>query len=291
MADWFLHTGLYLLGVALIPLAGLLLVCWGLWGDRSKGRPRCPKCWYDMRGSLPKLECPECGHDAKQERHLYRNRRHWGPLVPGIVLALLFSYPLRIVGEWCHEQSTVQGLTKRGHLVRSDQDGPMWLLDRLPEQYARLFDRAVTARLEEPATDADLAACRKLWGLYSISVSSTQVTAKGIAHLKGLPNLHHLALVRTQLSDAALGQLGGLTKLEDLCLSQTDVSDAGLEHLGEMPRLREMDLSWTHVTDAGLTHLTGLPRLRNLDLSHTQVTDAGVATLKQALPNVQIEWD
>ena len=36
MADWFLHTGLYLLGVVLIPGVGLLLVCWGLWGDRSK---------------------------------------------------------------------------------------------------------------------------------------------------------------------------------------------------------------------------------------------------------------
>ena len=38
MLDWFLETGLYLLGVALIPLIGLLLVCWGLWGDRSQGR-------------------------------------------------------------------------------------------------------------------------------------------------------------------------------------------------------------------------------------------------------------
>ena len=59
VADWFLETGLYLLGVAVVPLVGLLLVCWGLWGDRSKGRPRCPKCWYDMRGTVPKLVCAE----------------------------------------------------------------------------------------------------------------------------------------------------------------------------------------------------------------------------------------
>ena len=53
MATWFLETGLYLLGVALIPAVGLLLVYSGLWGDRSKGRPRCPQGWHDLRGSLP----------------------------------------------------------------------------------------------------------------------------------------------------------------------------------------------------------------------------------------------
>ena len=59
MSAWFLETGLYLLGVAVVPLVGLLLVCFGLWGGRSKGRPRCPKCWYDMRGSVPGLVCAE----------------------------------------------------------------------------------------------------------------------------------------------------------------------------------------------------------------------------------------
>ena len=60
MADWFLETGLYLLGVAVVLLVGLLLICSGLWGDRSKGRPRCPKCWYDMRGTVVELVCAEC---------------------------------------------------------------------------------------------------------------------------------------------------------------------------------------------------------------------------------------
>ena len=62
--------GIYLLGVVAVPAAGSLIICWGLWGDRSKGRVRCPKCWYDMRGTVPRLECPECGHDAKQKRLL-----------------------------------------------------------------------------------------------------------------------------------------------------------------------------------------------------------------------------
>ena len=45
MTNWFLHTGVYLLGIALIPGVGLLLISWGVWCDRSKGRTRCPKCW------------------------------------------------------------------------------------------------------------------------------------------------------------------------------------------------------------------------------------------------------
>ena len=96
MSDWFLETGLYLLGVAMIPLVGIALVCWGLWGDRSKGRARCPKCWYDMRGSLPGLECPECGHDAKHERSLYENRRRSWAAALG-TCALIVGLPALIV--------------------------------------------------------------------------------------------------------------------------------------------------------------------------------------------------
>ena len=39
MFDWFIETGFgYLLGIAAVTLIGLLLICWGVWGDRSKGR-------------------------------------------------------------------------------------------------------------------------------------------------------------------------------------------------------------------------------------------------------------
>ena len=58
---WFTEAGFgYLLGVAAVTLVGLLLVYRGLWGDRSKGRVRCPKCWYDMRGSLPGVVVVSC---------------------------------------------------------------------------------------------------------------------------------------------------------------------------------------------------------------------------------------
>jgi hypothetical protein len=110
MLDWFTDTGFgYLLGMALVTLVGLLLVYRGLWGDHSKGRVRCPKCWYDMRGSLPRMTCPECGHDAGQEGRLHNTRRRWGRAVVGILLVLLSAYPLHIVGGWWREQAVLRG--------------------------------------------------------------------------------------------------------------------------------------------------------------------------------------
>ena len=77
-----------LLGCGLAAVIGDILIRRGRWGDRSVGRPRCPKCWYDMRGTVPRLVCPECGHDAVQEQHLYLDRRRPWLTVLGAVLLL-----------------------------------------------------------------------------------------------------------------------------------------------------------------------------------------------------------
>ena len=60
---------------------GIVLAGWGLRGDRSRGRRRCPKCWYDMSSTLHEgphasLRCPECGHEPSGARALYRARRY-----------------------------------------------------------------------------------------------------------------------------------------------------------------------------------------------------------------------
>ena len=82
---------------AVLFLGAIALLYWGLWGDRSKGRLRCPKCWYDMTGSVEagKLECPECGKDAGVEKRLKKNHRRWWAMVVAVVLvsvAVGFSY-------------------------------------------------------------------------------------------------------------------------------------------------------------------------------------------------------
>ncbi|HWB21036.1 MAG TPA: hypothetical protein VG711_12095 [Phycisphaerales bacterium] len=44
-------------------------------GDLSKGRRRCPKCWFDMSHATS-LICSECGHTVLSEADLYRSRRY-----------------------------------------------------------------------------------------------------------------------------------------------------------------------------------------------------------------------
>ena len=284
MADWFLETGLYLLGVALIPAAGLFLVCRGLWGDRSKGRPRCPKCWYDMRASLPHCQCPECGY-APGESRLYRNRRRWRPVLLGGML-MFSSCPLIVVGPavggWFREQAVVQELAKRGHAVRSEPTGPKWLVGRLPRPLGGFFDRVFLATLGPQATDADIDECVNLRRLKILEIQAAgQVTDAGLVSLKELPQLEILILSGTQVTDAGFVHLKGLPQLSRLELSGTQVTGAGLVHLNGLSRLTWLDLSGTQVGDAELLHLKGPPHLYLLILSGTRVTDAGLVHLKE----------
>ena len=81
--DW-----LWWLSGALVAAIGLLILFLALFKDRSRGRRRCPKCWYDMAG-VPGLRCPECGREAKAERALGRRRRRWrGAGVGAVLLAI-----------------------------------------------------------------------------------------------------------------------------------------------------------------------------------------------------------
>ncbi len=70
----------------LLIAAGAGITARALFGDRARGRRRCPRCWYDMRG-VPGVTCPECGHAAGDERALSRTRRRWRRAAAGLVLA------------------------------------------------------------------------------------------------------------------------------------------------------------------------------------------------------------
>lgn len=67
---------------------GVPLLIWALWGDRARGRRRCPRCWYDM-GGTPGLKCPECGRAASSEPALFRTRRRRRTAVFGALLCVL----------------------------------------------------------------------------------------------------------------------------------------------------------------------------------------------------------
>ncbi len=69
-----------------------LTVAWALFGDRARGRLRCPKCWYDMQGASGD-QCPECGFSAKSEKQWGRTRRRRKIGALAILICLL-------VGVW-----------------------------------------------------------------------------------------------------------------------------------------------------------------------------------------------
>lgn len=78
----------------LVALGGLTLLYWSMFRDRARGRRRCPKCWYDLRGT-ESLTCPECGYTAGRERYFFKTKRRWRWVVP-IVVLLGGSYVLWI---------------------------------------------------------------------------------------------------------------------------------------------------------------------------------------------------
>ena len=68
-------------------ILGVALAVSGLFGDRARGRPRCPRCWFDMSGS-PSLTCGECGRTARSARDLRRTRRRPVRAIGGLLLAV-----------------------------------------------------------------------------------------------------------------------------------------------------------------------------------------------------------
>lgn len=71
MPDWAFTVLAW--GLGLGALAGLGMA---LFGDLARGRRRCSKCWYDMRG-VATTTCPECGKAHAHEKALLKTRRRW----------------------------------------------------------------------------------------------------------------------------------------------------------------------------------------------------------------------
>jgi endonuclease YncB( thermonuclease family) len=134
----------------------------------------------------------------------------------------------------------------------------------------RKLTRRMTHRLEVAGVkfgDHDLAVLDGMPYLKVLSLRSTEITDKGLEHLRSLDQLRWLSLMSTKIGDAGLRQLGSLVSLEDLDLDRTAITDAGLAHLKGLKQLRRLQIAHTAVTDAGLSQLAGLPMLEKPSIS------------------------
>ena len=279
LSNSLLQTGIHVLGLSLAFLGGLVLAYWGLWGNRSKGRPRCPKCWYDMRGSVPKVVCPECGYDARLEHHLYRNRRRWWVIVVGLILILPSAYSLNIMYGLHRERAVIRTLNE-SKMMNYEFIGPPWLIHRLPFQLRPYLQRADAITLRRNAVPEDLPLIGPLHHLTTLTLMDTSTSDDDLIHLTGLQNLKSLNLAQTQVSDAGLIHIAKLRNVEELWLSYLPVTDQGLVHLKSLKGLKGISLGYTQVTDTGLIHLKRLTNLTSIGLTGTQVTDDGLVYLK-----------
>ena len=73
----------------------LLYALWALFGDRSRGRRRCPRCSYEL-GEVPGTLCSECGFDAGSESSLKKPRRHWMRAFGALLLMLIVAFLVRM---------------------------------------------------------------------------------------------------------------------------------------------------------------------------------------------------
>jgi HEAT repeat protein len=112
------YSNWFVLGLAAtLIIGGSVAVLWSLFWNRSRGRRRCPRCWYDMTGSVGlTLRCPECGKTARSERQLRKTRRR--PLFAALAvvvviigLALPYVQYVRSVG-WSEAAPTLYYIAK-----------------------------------------------------------------------------------------------------------------------------------------------------------------------------------
>jgi hypothetical protein len=90
------------------------LLAGALVGDRSRGRRRCPKCWYNMSATSSSphtgLVCPECGHDARRDVRLFKSRRRKryiaASFVPLLAGGIVYGFWLADNGRWLKTMPT-----------------------------------------------------------------------------------------------------------------------------------------------------------------------------------------
>jgi hypothetical protein len=120
--------------------------------------------------------------------------------------------------------------------------------------------------------------------------SGPPLSADDLAPLRHCRLCALLNLDGTLVDDDMMRVIGSLPLLQFLSLIGTKVTDTGLTSVTHLDRLEHLSLSGPSITDASVPSLIQLKSLRVLKLVGTRVTGNGLAKLRQALPELEINW-
>jgi len=109
----------------------------------------------------------------------------------------------------------------------------------------------------------------------------SNVTGRGIAYLRGMPQLKQVDMTQASLTDADLTHFAALPHLDELCLPG-GFTDAGISHLAPLDHLKRLRIN-SHpsspLTDETLATLSGLRMLQTLEISGSGFTAEGIEVL------------
>ncbi len=127
--------------------------------------------------------------------------------------------------------------------------------------------------------------------LHQIWMGSTDVTAAGLAELRGKQSLFGIILGSNRGLDSAMfSELLNIPNLRYLGLIGADFQPEELEVLVQHPQLIYLDLQRTNLSDSDIDRLASFTDLKSLNLTKTKLTEEGVAELQRRLPQTKIRW-
>ncbi len=128
-------------------------------------------------------------------------------------------------------------------------------------------------------TDRGLAFLSGLTNIRRILLKDSQITDEGLDHLLGWKSLGMIHLP-PQITHRGVAKLRALPNLR--VLGWRSATDEGMVYMKDFPNLKELWLNNSQITDEGLKHLHGLPKLGEIGLRNTAVTTAGIQALKES---------
>lgn len=125
-------------------------------------------------------------------------------------------------------------------------------------------------------------------------VNATHLTDQDLQKLKPdfealAANIVWIKLNQSKITDASLSLFVLLPHLTRLSLMGTKITDVGMNQIQKIASLRSLNLMQTHVTDQGFSKLSSIKSLKKVYVYQSKITAQGAESLKQRLPNCQID--